>query len=407
MAYTYLSLPLPLSRSAEISNKLSLAEAQNGALTETAQSAQGAKETLTTALERAEARLAKMEEARSVLDDERQSMRKVLDETNAKCAELNGALTQVEGKYETLNAGNKDLKEAYEDVKARLAALQNETKVQSERLVAAETKRDQLSEAVLISNRETEKLNKDRTDLQKRVNGLRQDLQGYRREEDAFRRKQASLKKEQAGYDLLRNTNNELKDEIEELQQKIMARDHEIRSLRSGNEGAAAKGAMQREEEARKMQRRIRDQEREIKEYKAVGFAGWGERKRDTVLTHSAHVRKPTGHHRDEERHGRHRRNEADAKEYNQAARGEEQDNQSDEVHAGRSRQDRGRVKDAITKLQEEGCGEVKTFSRVEIVLYRPPFRPCFRQPSPRCKSLHSRDMIGAVLGVIPRLGGG
>ena len=254
----------------EISTKLSLSEAKNGALAETAQAAQGAKDTLTTALERAEARLAKMEEGRSVLDAERQSMRKVLDSSNARCSELEASLTQIEGKFETLSAGNKELKDAYEDVNGRLAALQKETKVQSERLVAAETKRDQLSEAVLISNREMEKLNKDKTDLQKRVDGLREDLEGYRHEEDAFRRKQAALKKEQAGYETLRSTNNELKDEIEQLQQKIMARDHEIRNLRSGNESSAAKDALQREEEARKMQRRIRDQDREIKEYKAV-----------------------------------------------------------------------------------------------------------------------------------------
>ena len=85
-----------------------------------------------------------------------------------------------------------------------------------------------------------------------------------------MRRKQAALKKEQTGYDVLRNTNNELKDEVEELQQKILARDQEIRSLRSGNESSAAKDALQREEEARRMQKRIREQEREIREYKAV-----------------------------------------------------------------------------------------------------------------------------------------
>ena len=221
-----------------------------------------------TALERAESRLKTLEDSREALDRERQELRDKLHETSSRGAGLASSLNQVEGKLENLTVTHETMKEVFESTKEELKEKTENNVILERKLTAAEAKVEKLTDAVLIANRECEKLEKDKSTLLKEQKQLDRDLQGYRREEDEFRRREATLTAERNRYGDLKEANSRLQDEVDELQSQLLAKDHELRMKASSEETTKAGGELKRDETARRLRGRVKEQDRTIRELK-------------------------------------------------------------------------------------------------------------------------------------------
>eukprot|EP00948_MAST-09A_sp_MAST-9A-sp1_P003048 g3048.t1 len=257
----------------EIEKKLLVEVKKNEAQVIGLEALRGERDTLRSALEKANKQVESMHDTRNDLDKERFQIKSSLDSNMAMMKETQGALNQVEAKYEKLVLEHKDATMDLKTTKENLGEKEKELKKVQEKLTNVEAKRDQLSEAVLISTSQCQQSEKEKAELLALQKQLQSQLEGYRREEDAFRKKQASLGNSEQKILQMSDENEDLQQRISSLEHQLVLKDSELEMVKEQVGSMEAGGATPAEvavknKEIKKLSQRLRDMDREKKDLK-------------------------------------------------------------------------------------------------------------------------------------------